>query len=192
MVRLVGSSVQVLGMLACWLGRDVPELIAAAVLVALGDAFRSGADEALLYRTCTALGREDDFQRIEARTRAAGLTALVGLLLAGGLMLRDAAFSAIVERDLTDGIHQNPTHRPDWFTTAYFHRPEEIPPEIEEAGLGFERTIAIEGPGWVNEDLDVWLEDAAARERLLHVLRRLETEPSLIGASAHLIAVARK
>jgi ubiquinone/menaquinone biosynthesis C-methylase UbiE len=48
-------------------------------------------------------------------------------------MLRDAAFSAIVERDLTDGIHQNPTSRPDWFTTAYFHRPEEIHPEHEEA-----------------------------------------------------------
>src|SRR5688572_19844745 len=72
---LIGSSVQVMGMLACWLGRGVPELVAAAVLVALGDAFRSGADEALLYRTCAALRREHDFQRIEARTRAAGLVA---------------------------------------------------------------------------------------------------------------------
>jgi ubiquinone/menaquinone biosynthesis C-methylase UbiE len=107
-------------------------------------------------------------------------------------MLRDAAFSEIVERDLTDGIHQNPTNCPDWFTTAYFHRPEEIRSEIEEAGLRFENMIAVEGPGWVNEDLDAWLDDAAARQRLLHVLRRIETEPSLIGASAHLIAVARK
>jgi ubiquinone/menaquinone biosynthesis C-methylase UbiE len=107
-------------------------------------------------------------------------------------MLRDAAFSAIVEQDLTDGVHQNPTNRPEWFTTAYFHRPEEIRPEIEEAGLRFESTIAVEGPGWVNEDLDAWLDDAAARERLLRVLRRIETEPSLLGASAHLIAVACK
>ena len=107
-------------------------------------------------------------------------------------MLRDAAFSAIVERDLTNGIHQNPTNRPDWFTTAYFHRPEEIRPEIEKAGLRFDNMIAVEGPGWVNDDLDAWLDDADARHRLLHVLRRLETEPSLIGASAHLIAVARK
>ena len=91
---IVGSSVQALGMLACWRGRGVPELIAAAVLVALGDAFRSGADEALLYRTCIAVGREDDFQRIEARTRAAGLTALVGLLLAGGLIVTMWGFAA--------------------------------------------------------------------------------------------------
>ena len=81
--EIIGSSVQVLGMLACWLGPGVPELFVAAVLVALGDAFRSGADEALLYQTCVALRREDDFQRIEARTRAAGLVALVALLIAG-------------------------------------------------------------------------------------------------------------
>ena len=30
-----------------------------------------------------------------------------------------------------------------------------------------------------------------ARERLLEVLRRLEAEPALIGASAHLIGIAK-
>ena len=106
--------------------------------------------------------------------------------------LRDAAFAAIVDRDLTDGIHQNPTNRPDWFTTAYFHRPEEIRPEIEEVGLRFDNLMAVEGPGWMNQDLDTWLDDGAARERLLHVLRRLETEPTVIGTSAHMLAVAHR
>lgn len=106
--------------------------------------------------------------------------------------LREAAFSAIVEQDLTDGVHQNKTNRPEWFTTAYFHGPEEIRPEIEEAGLRFDSTIAVEGPGWVPDGLDAWLDDDAARERLLRVLRRIETEPSLIGSSAHVIAVAHK
>jgi SAM-dependent methyltransferase len=104
--------------------------------------------------------------------------------------LRDATFAAIVDRDLTDGIHQNPTNRPEWFTTAYFHRPEEIRPEIEEAGLRFDTLIAVEGPAWMNQDLDTWLDDDVARERLLHVLRRLEAEPSTVGASAHMVAVA--
>ena len=45
--------------------------------------------------------------------------------------LRDPDFFAIVDRDLTDGIHENVTERPDWFTTAYFHRPEEIRPELK-------------------------------------------------------------
>ena len=106
--------------------------------------------------------------------------------------LRDATFAAIVDHDLTDGIHQNPTNRPEWFTTAYFHRPEEIRPEIEGAGLRFEKLIAIEGPGWMNQDLDTWLDDGVACERLLHVLRRLEAEPSLIGASAHMLAAAHR
>jgi MFS family permease len=90
---IIGSSAQVLGMLACWLGQGVHELIAAAVLVALGDAFRSGADEALLYQTCVALHREEDFQKIEARTRAAGLVALVALLIAGGVIVSQMGFA---------------------------------------------------------------------------------------------------
>jgi SAM-dependent methyltransferase len=106
--------------------------------------------------------------------------------------LRDAAFAAVVDGDLTDGIHRPPAARPEWFTTAYFHRPEDIRPEIEAAELDFTQLLAVEGPGWVNADLDAWLDDEAARERLLHVLRRIEAEPTLIGASAHLIAIANK
>jgi hypothetical protein len=71
-------------------------------------------------------------------------------------------------------------------------RPEQIAPEIEEAGLRFETLIAVEGPGWFNQQIDSWLDDAAARGRLLDVLRRPETEPALLGASAHLMAAARR
>jgi SAM-dependent methyltransferase len=147
----------------------------------------------------------DRQDRMEALTEARRALVPGGLLLSAYIsrfasacdgiqdgMLQDAQFAAIVERDLTDGIHQNPTKRPDWFTTAYLHRPDEIRPEIEEAHLRFEDLIAVEGPGWVSDGLDAWLDDATARERLLNVLRRIETEPSLIGASAHLIAVAHK
>ena len=67
---IVGSSVQVAGMLWCWLGQGIPGLLTASVLIALGDSFRSGADQALLYRTCLVLDREATFQKIEARTNA--------------------------------------------------------------------------------------------------------------------------
>jgi MFS family permease len=90
---IAGSCLQAVGMLACWLGRGVPELVAATLLVACGDAFRSGADQALLYRTCLALGREDRFQETEARTRAAGLVALVVLLLGGGVIVARWGFA---------------------------------------------------------------------------------------------------
>src|SRR5688572_10799893 len=53
---IAGSLVQVAGMLAFWFAGDAMGLLVASLLVALGDAFRSGADEALIYRTCVALG----------------------------------------------------------------------------------------------------------------------------------------
>jgi MFS family permease len=91
---IAGSLAQVAGMLFCWFGRSLSDLIAASVLVAAGDAFRSGADHALLYRTCVALGREGDFQRFEARTRAAQLAAMVLLVLTGGAIVTRFGFAA--------------------------------------------------------------------------------------------------
>lgn len=90
---IAGSAAQILGMVCCWLGRDVPGLLAASLLVALGDSLRSGADEALLYRTCLAVRREKDFQAIEARTRAAELGAMVALILAGGSIVATWGFA---------------------------------------------------------------------------------------------------
>jgi hypothetical protein len=63
------------------------------VLVALGDGFRSGAEQALLYRTCLALDREQDFQQIEARSEAATLGALIVMVLAGGLIVHTGGFA---------------------------------------------------------------------------------------------------
>jgi len=91
---IAGSVVQVLGMLCCWLGRGIPGLVSASVLVALGDALRSGADQALLYRSCASLGREEDFQTIEARTRAAQQAAMVGLVIVGGAIVNNWGFGA--------------------------------------------------------------------------------------------------
>jgi ubiquinone/menaquinone biosynthesis C-methylase UbiE len=106
--------------------------------------------------------------------------------------LEDPSFEEIVERDVREGQHRNPTGRPEWFTTAYFHLPEELRDEVIEAGFKVEALVGIEGPGWVLPDLDSWLEDAHRRSRLLHAIRRVETEPSLLGASAHILVVGRR
>ena len=91
---IAGSAVQVIGMIWCWLGEGVAGLVTATVLVALGDAFRSGADAALVYRTCHALNREDEFQAIEARANAVELGALVALVLTGGVIVTTWGFAA--------------------------------------------------------------------------------------------------
>jgi SAM-dependent methyltransferase len=104
----------------------------------------------------------------------------------------DRRFAAIVEQDLRDGQHRNPTERIDYFTTAYFHRPEELRAEIAQAGLTVEGLYGLEGPAWILPDFaDRWA-DARRRSDIMRLARALEAEPSVLGVSAHLLAVARK
>jgi ubiquinone/menaquinone biosynthesis C-methylase UbiE len=104
----------------------------------------------------------------------------------------DARFASIVERDVRDGQHRNLTDRIDYFTTAYFHRPEELRAELTEAGLDVEGLYGVEGPGWILADVDDRWTDPARRATVLHVARLLEAEPSVLGCSAHLLAIGRK
>jgi SAM-dependent methyltransferase len=104
----------------------------------------------------------------------------------------DPAFARIVEQDLTDGQHRNPTGNPEYFTTTFFHHPAELRAELEEAGLRHAGTFAVEGPAWLLPDLAARWKDPARRERLLALLRRIEQEPTLLGVSAHLLAVGYK
>jgi ubiquinone/menaquinone biosynthesis C-methylase UbiE len=102
----------------------------------------------------------------------------------------DAEFREIVEADLTHGLHRNPTNHAEYFTTAYFHRPEEFAAEVRGAGFSDIQTLAIEGPAWSAALFrDAW-NDAAQRQKLLEFLALIEGEPSIQGASAHVMAVA--
>jgi SAM-dependent methyltransferase len=107
-------------------------------------------------------------------------------------LLRDQRFVSIMERDVAEGQHRNPTGRPDYFTTAYFHRPDEIVAEVTSAGLTDARIFGIEGPGWFLPDIAQRMSDEGRRNDLLKVARLLESEPAMLGASAHWLAVARK
>lgn len=107
-------------------------------------------------------------------------------------LLPDRRFAAIVQNDLRDGRHLNPTGELKYFTESYFHRPEELAEEMTAAGLQHERTLAIEGLGWLLQNFEEWWQDQTRRAQLLGLLRQLESEPSLLGASAHLMAIARK
>jgi ubiquinone/menaquinone biosynthesis C-methylase UbiE len=103
---------------------------------------------------------------------------------------QDEEFRKIVHADLTHGLHRNPTDNPAYFTTAYFHRPEELTTEVGDAGFGDIQILAIEGPAWSTALFrEVW-NNAAQREKLLEFLSLIEGEPSMQGASAHLMAVA--
>jgi SAM-dependent methyltransferase len=120
---------------------------------------------------------------------AAAISRFASLLdgLYGGY-LSDPRFWAIVQRDLADGQHRSPGEPPA-FTTAYFHRPEELAAEVLEAGFDLEGMFGVEGPGWLVADR--W-DDERARENILRVARTVEAEPTVIGTSSHLLAIGRR
>jgi ubiquinone/menaquinone biosynthesis C-methylase UbiE len=101
-------------------------------------------------------------------------------------------FFSILESDLSSGQHRNPTNKLQYFTTAYFHRPDELVNELKVAGFKLQELAAIEGPGWMAKDFDRLWSDITQRERLLTCVRTVEHEPELIGVSPHIIAIGRK
>ncbi|MFZ0808472.1 MAG: methyltransferase domain-containing protein [Candidatus Sulfotelmatobacter sp.] len=104
----------------------------------------------------------------------------------------DPQFAPILERDLKEGQHRNPTTNPIYFTDAFFHRPGELSRELLAAGFQVVELLPIEGPGWMARNFDELWNDAAQRERLLAVLRTVEREPSIMGSTSHLMAIGRK
>lgn len=161
------------------------------------------ADVVLLLGPLYHLTERGD--RVSALREAQRVAREGGLVFAAGIsrfastldglfrgFMDDPEFVQIARQDLIDGQHRNPNNHPHYFTTAYFHHPEELRDEVEEAGLKCEKVLAIEGIGWRLQNFEDHWQDPGRRERLLEAIQWCEEEPSLLGASGHLMAVARK
>ena len=105
--------------------------------------------------------------------------------------LDDPAFIRVLDHSLETGRHHNPTDDPQYFTTAFFHRPEDLESELDAAGFTSIEVHAVEGVGWLAPDFAERLADPQRRGPLLNLTDRLSREPSLLGVSPHLLAVAR-
>ncbi len=124
---------------------------------------------------------------------AAAISRFASLMdgLASGFF-RDAEFRNIVATDLASGQHRNPTSNPFYFTTAYFHRPEDLDEEVRSAGFDDVETLAVEGPAWSAAQFAESWNEPAQRQSLMEFLSMIEREPSVKGASAHLMAIAHR
>lgn len=147
----------------------------------------------------------DRTDRLEALREARRILKHQGILFAAAISrfasliaglsfntFQDADFRAIVAADLATGQHRNLTTRLDYFTTAYFHRPEELGTEVREASFDDVQILAVEGPAWCGAEFPKAWDDPNQRQSLLEFLSSIEREPSLQGASAHILAVARR
>lgn len=122
---------------------------------------------------------------------AAGISRYASALDGLSRKVLEPAFLRIRDQDLIDGQHRNPTDTLNFFTTAYFHRPEDLRAELEEAGFSAVEVMGVEGVAWMFADFESRWADEALRHDILNIARALEAEPSMVGASAHLLAIGR-
>ena len=119
---------------------------------------------------------------------AAGISRHTGLLDAAALGELDAVALARLEDVLSTGVHDPRLG----FTTAYFHRPDDLVREFRSAGFSEAEVFGIEGPMWPALDvagmgrLDDLLPSALA------CARAVERDDAMVAASAHLLAIARR
>ena len=152
-----------------------------------------------LYHLTDSNDRQQVLREAQRVLRPDGIIMAVGIsrfasaldgLVSG--FIDDPQFVQIIDRDLIDGQHRNPTNNPNYFTTAYFHHPFELQTEVEAVGFHRGKTLAIEGPGWAAKDFEHRWQDNERRALLLDLIRKIEEEPSLLGMSGHIMVTAKK
>ncbi len=98
----------------------------------------------------------------------------------------------IVRQDLRNGQHRNPNDNSEYFTTSFFHHPNELESEIREAKFTTVRVYAVTGFAWLLPRFKEFWSNPKLKARLLTILEKTELEPSMIGQSDHLLAIGRK
>ncbi len=144
-------------------------------------------DRLIALREARRVLRPDGLIFVSAVNRFASL--LAGLTRG---LIDDPYFCEILEQDLRDGQHRNPRGAPDYFTTAFFHTPEELEDEMREAGFTLAETVAVQGPGWMAKDFtDRWA-DPTRRKQLMDLIRKVEHEHAAMWTSPHMMAIGTK
>jgi ubiquinone/menaquinone biosynthesis C-methylase UbiE len=152
-----------------------------------------------LYHLTTASDREAALREARRVLAASGLLVVAAISryasTLDGLSRTldvDPAFVRMRDRDLRDGQHRNEADRLDYFTTSYFHRPEDLQRELESARFDGVRVLGVEGPGWMVADFESRWANPERRDDLMAIARALEAEPAVLGVSAHLLGIGRK
>ena len=176
--------------------------------LSLGDARQldhpgSSVDGVLLLGPLYHLTERSD--RILALREAHRVLRPGGVLLAAGInhfastisalledFIVDPQFIPIYEQDLRYGQHRNPSGDPRFFTTAFFHYPQELIDEVKEAGFRLETLLAVEGPAYLLKDFEHQWQTPSIQDRIMRITRLVESEPTLWGVSPHIMAIGKK
>ena len=176
--------------------------------VALGDArsldHRSGAVDAVLLMG-PLYHLTDREERLNALREAHRVLKPGGLLVAKAVnrfaslldgltrgFIDDPDYLPILRRDLEEGQHRGHEDGLSYFTSAFFHRPEELESEVREGGFRNQGLYSVKGPGELATDLEARMSDPEKRDLLLDLVRSVEQEETLLGASSHFVVIATR
>ena len=169
-------------------GRSLPiedESVDAALLLGPLYHLTYRSDRIVAFSEALRVTRPDGLVAAAAITRFASLFAG---LEEGEIFVPD--FQRIIRGDLASGQHRNVEER-DYFTTAFFHHPDELLAEAVDAGVADPEVFAVEGPIMATPQNAEWWRDPAKRGILLDFVRSVEREQSLMGIGPHLLLIGR-
>ena len=105
------------------------------------------------------------------------------------MFIEDEKFVKILDENLASGMH-NPEDT-EYFTTAFFHTPDLLKKEIEQANFEVINLVSVEGFGQIF-DTDSLMSDETKKEMLLKYIRKTESTPELLGVSSHHMIIGKK
>lgn len=155
----------------------------------------NSADVILFFGPLYHLIEETD--RLKALQEAYRVLKPGGMLFAAGIArfasLMDAMHKGtlyskigVIEQDFATGVHRKISED---ITFAYLHRPEDLRKEMAASGFRNISLCSIEGPVWEKQVIEALQKDEKGWQTLLNLLEKIESEETIIGASAHIMAI---
>jgi len=105
------------------------------------------------------------------------------------LNINDEKFIKILDNALTTGLHS--PGGTSYFTSAFFHSPNDIKSEITASGFCNIDIVAVEGFANALDSNEI-LKNEQQANLLLEYIRRTERIPELMGISGHFFAITHK
>lgn len=161
------------------------------------------ADVAILHGPLYHLQKKEE--RVKALTEAKRILKAGGVILGFAINHSASTIAALLngfihapeifemcKRELTTGIHTPPKNMPGVLPSAYFHRPDELNSELEEAGLTYLNTYAVEGMIWMDKNYFESRSDVNKKARMMELMQIIEKDKALLSLSPHMMIAGRK
>jgi len=158
----------------------------------------SFADIVILHGPLYHLQKRDD--RIKALKEAYRVLKPNGILLGFAInhtistltgllngMIHDPQFYAMCQSELQTGIHNPPASWPGILPEAFFHKPDELLNETDEAGFTALELFAVEGMIWLDSKYFESRSNPEKKEAMMNLMKTTEQSRELLAFSPHMM-----